>query len=157
MFCINEKDILNVYKEEGKIKEYNYCKDYLRFMNQKTEKPIKDIANKFCVTYNILLKWKRGDSCPYGIKCLTFLKKRNLLPYYPNERTARIVGFLHGDGCLCNNLLNFCFISKDKAILLKLKKDVEQEFQINGKLKKKRDKGDIEFIHKKYFIVRHPT
>jgi intein/homing endonuclease len=157
MFCITEKDILEVYKEEGKVKEYNYCRDYLKFMNMKTKKTIKEVENKFCVGYNSLMRWKHKRRLPYGIKNINFLKEKKLLPYYPNEITARIVGFLHGDGYLNNSLGSFGFVSKDKDLLLMIKKDVEKEFKIQGKLKKKRDKGDVESINGKKYFVKYPT
>jgi len=157
MFRITKKDILDVYKEEGKLKEYNYCIDYLKFMNLKTKKTVKDISHKFCVTYNVLLKWKRKNTTPYGIKCLNFLKERNLLPYYPNERTARIVGFLHGDGTLEKSLRVSRFISSDLYMLYKIKEDFEKEFMIIGKIKKKRDKGEIVFIYNKKSKATKPT
>ena len=156
-FNIGSQDILDVYKEEGKLKEYNYCVDYLKFMNLKTKDNIKDIAHQFCVGYNILLKWKNQQSTPYGIKCLEFLKKWGLLPYFPNERTAKIVGFLHGDGYLCKDLRSFGFVSSELNMLLKIKNDVEKEFKIKGKIKKKRNIGDIEIIYNKSFIVKRVT
>ena len=153
MLSITEKDILEVYKEEGKIKEYNYGVDYLRFKKIKATETIKEIQHKFCVNYDSLKRWKRKERTPYSIKCLDFLKEKRLLPYYPNEITARIVGFLHGDGYLIYSLLEFGFVSKDKKMLLRLKKDVEKELKIKGRLKKKRDKGDIEFINEKEVFV----
>ncbi len=157
MFCVAEKDILDVYKEEGKLQEYGYCVDYLRFMSRKTNKTIKDISSNFCVCYNVLLKWNRRETVPYGIKCLDSLKEKKLLPYYPNKTTARIVGFLHGDGYLYTTLLGFGFVSKDKDMLLKLRKDVEGEFKIKGKFKVKRDRGDIERINGKKYFVKFPN
>lgn len=157
MFKVTEKDILNVYKEEGKIREYNMSMDYLKLMTNKSKKITKENSKDFCVRYNILLKWQKSISSPYGIKCISFLKERSLLPYQPNERTARIVGFLHGDGFLFNSLTNFGFVSKDKDMLLKIKKDVEEEFKVTGELKKKRDKGDIEYINNKKILIKQPT
>src|SRR3989344_5199673 len=155
-FFLTEKDILRVYKEEGKLKEYNYAFDYIKFRALSSTKKIKEMGH-FNVKYSTLLKWKNEKRVPYGIKCLEFFKKRNLLPYYPNEFTARIVGFLHGDGYLFDSLGSFGFVSKDKTMLLKIKKDVEGELKIKGKLKKKRDKGDIEFINNNKVIVKNPT
>tara|TARA_Y100000310_G_C20251235_1_gene609184 strand:+ start:52 stop:495 length:444 start_codon:yes stop_codon:yes gene_type:complete len=147
MFHITEKDILDVYKEEGKIMQYKYGVDYLKLMNNISKEISKEDAKYFCVGYAILLKWKNGKSTPCSIKCLNFLKNKNLLPYHPNEITARIVGFLHGDGYLYDSLGGFGFVSKDKNMLLMLRKDIEKEFKIKVKIKKKRDKGDVELIN----------
>ena len=130
MFCVTENDILNVYKEEGKLKEYEYCKDYLKLMKREKIKPLTEDSNKFNVKYNSLLRWKNKIRTPYGIKCINFLKERNLLPYYPNKVTSRIVGFLHGDGYLFNSLLYFGFVSKNKKILLKLKKMLRKSLRL---------------------------
>ena len=156
-FTINGEDILSVYKEEGKLQEYEYCINYINFINRKTNQNIKEISNQYCVLYNTLLRWKNGKRVPYGIKCLNFLKENGLLPYIPNERTARIVGFLHGDGYLTHSLLSFDFISKERDLLLRMEKDVSEEFKVEGKLKKKRDIGDKEVIKGKEFIVKDPT
>lgn len=157
IFCIKEKDILNVYKEEGKIKQYNYCKNYIRFMNLKTKKPIKEITNKFCVCYSVLLRWKRKETTPYGIKCLNFLESKNLIPFYPTERIARIIGFLHGDGFLCDSLLSFGFSSNDLQMLKRLKKDTEKELKVKGKIEKKIERGEIVTIHGKESRATKPT
>ena len=157
MFKITEKDILEVYKEDGKIKEYDYCIDYIKFMDTESKKTIKEIKNRFCVSYNSLLRWKSNKRIPYGIKCLNFLKEKKLLPYYPNEITARIVGLLHGDGYLTESLGSFGFVSKDEKMLLSIKKDVKKEFKIKMNLKKKRDIGNIEFINGKKVSVKVPT
>jgi len=148
MFCITEKDILNVYKEQGKLKEYQYCIEYLRFMRGDKSKLITEISHEFNVTYLILLKWKNGKSSPYGIKCLNFLKERDLLPYYPNERTSRIVGFLHGDGFLLKSLLGFGFVSKDKNYVLT--KDVEEDLKISKELVN----SWMLYLYKNNFVIR---
>jgi len=154
MFCITEKNILDVYKEEGKEREYRNCLNHKKLMKSKNkELTIK----KLNIHKSTARHWIKNERIPCGIKSLNFLKEINLLPYYSNEITARIVGFLHGDGYLNNSLGSFGFVSKDKHMLLTLRGDVEKEFKIKTKLKKKRDKGDIESINGKKIIVKHPT
>ncbi len=156
-FSINDKDILDVYKEEGKIKEHNYGKDYLKFKELIDKKQIKEIAKEVSVKYHSVIRWKNNERVPYCIKSINFLKENDLIPYHPNTRTARIVGFLYGDGYLNKNLLSFGFVSSELDMLQKLKGDVKKEFKIKSKIKKKRDVGDIEVIHNKSFVVKRPT
>ena len=156
-FCVKEQDILDVYKEEGKFNEYNYGKDYLKFKELINKSHVKEIAKEVSVKYHSIIRWKNNQRVPYCIKKINFLKEKGLIPYTPNTRTARIVGFLHGDGYLNKNLLSFGFVSSELSILQKLKEEVGEEFKIKGKIKKKRDIGDNETIHNKTFVVKRLT
>ena len=57
-FIIKKEDILDVYREEGKLKEYSYGKDYLRFKELENKKQIKEISKELSVKYNSIIRWK---------------------------------------------------------------------------------------------------
>ena len=156
---IKENNILKTYENEGKSgREYYNCMKYLKLMNiSKKSMLIKKLAKRLYIDYGTVLHWVRRDRVPCGIKTIIFLKKKNLLPFSPNEKVARLVGFLHGDGFLTENLRQIGFVSNDLKLLKKIKKDFEDEFRIKGEIKKKRDVGDIEYIHGKRVIVKRPT
>jgi len=157
MVSINTKDILRVYKREGNIKEYLNGINYLSILNSKNEEEKACLIRKRKIRPNTARRWIKGIRTPYSIKCLNYLKEKSMLPYKPTERTARIFGFLQGDGPLLKSFRGFSFISKDKEILLEISKDVFKEFKILGKIKQKRKVGDIECIHGKKFFVKFPT
>jgi hypothetical protein len=157
-FVIKEKNIIQVYKLEGNIREYKNCINYLKFTKiKKDKKSIRKIAKELNIKYGTALHWERKDRTPAGIKTLNCLKEKKLIPFKPGITAARLVGFLHGDGYLFNILTKFGFASSDLNILKKIKKDVDSLFCLEGNIVKFREEGEEVNIKGKIFKARKPT
>ena len=151
---ISEKEILNAYSLKCSKAEYQKCLGYLEFNSS------NDLAfesKRLKVPIGTLRSWKNNEHIPRGIHTLIFLKSRGLIPYKTNARTARIIGYIHGDGFLNEGLNGFGFISSDLESLQKLKEDFEQEFGIELKLEEKRKQGEEAIILGKKIRSTKPT
>ena len=156
-FTINENDIIQVYKLEGNLKEYNNCLNYLKFKKLRLSKNINQISNELNLDYSTIYRWNKCIRTPYGIKTINFLKKKNLIPFKPDEKISRIVGFLHGDGYIFNSLAIFGFVSSDFGMLNKIKGDIDYIFKLNGKIEKFRNTGEEVIIKGKKTKATKPT
>ena len=156
-FIINDKDIIEVYKLDGNLREYNHCLNYFKFKKLILSKNINQISNKLNLDYSTIYRWDKYIRIPYGIKTINFLKEKNLIPFKPDEKIARIVGFLHGDGYIFNSLTIFGFVSSDLNMLNKIKEDIDYIFKLKGEIEKFRNAGEEVIIKGKKTKATKPT
>jgi intein/homing endonuclease len=95
------------------------------------------------VNYKTTYQWATGARVPRSARAILQLRESGKIPSTPTERTARLVGFLHGDGCLSKNYRHFDFISTNRASLDRITEDLGEEFDITPKLRRVHAKGDL--------------
>ncbi len=153
-FTITKEKILDAYRLKCKNSEYEKCLAYLQF------KPANNLnaeSKKLGVPKGTLLTWKKKERVPRGIQTLNFLENSELLPFKPNARTARIVGYMQGDGFLLNELDGFGIVSSDLDALKKLQEEFKVEFHVEMELKEKRREGEEEIVLGRKIKATKPT
>ena len=153
---ITENHIIKAYNEIGRKLD---AKNGLKYLKLKKDYRgnVKQVALKHGIIPSTASRWMRNKRKPYSIRTIEELTERGLLPFIPNKEAARIVGVLHGDGFLYKSLLGFGVTNNDLIMILKLKKDIQQLTQLKCEFREIRNKGDIEKIHNKSFVVTNPT
>ena len=155
---INTKDILKVYKTVGNLRQYNNCINYLKLKRViKNEINIKEVSKKLKINYKTASHWIRNERVPYGIQLVNYLKNSKLLPFYTNDKLARIIGFIHGDGYIFEGLTGFGFASSDLEILKSIQIDIKELFNIKNEIKKFREIGEKVIINGKESKATKPT
>jgi intein/homing endonuclease len=154
---IKEKDLIECYKKEGKLKTYKSCMNYLRFIKRKKNESIRITSKKLKINYGAALHWTRKDRLPIAIQMINYLKEKELLPFYTNTKLARIVGMLHGDGYLFEKLNGFGFVSSDYKLLKGIEEDIKILFKLKSEIKQFRKSGDKVIIYGKESKATKPT
>lgn len=140
---IIEKDVIETYRIQKRLKSYDCAIKYLDFLKLKEKSSIDDLIKNLKIPRRTIMHWERKERVPWIIHVTNELKERGVFPITGSDRLARIVGYIHGDGYIFEDLGGVGFTSTEKSILNTIKNDIFHIFKIRRKLERTHKKGDI--------------
>lgn len=139
---ISEEDVIETYRLQNKLKSYRSATKYLQFLQLKEKMSIKELSQSIGVHIRTVTHWSRQERVPWIIHVTDKLKRKKILPLFASEKLARILGYIHGDGWILNDLSSVGFSNTEISILETLQNDIHGIFNCEGKFEKSWNKGD---------------